>query len=237
MPEEINRILTDHVSEWLFCPTQLAIENLNKEGIVKNVVWSGDVMYDAALTFSTHAKNSDVLSKYNLTSKQFKLATVHRAENTDSPEALRAIFEALIAVSSDTPVVLPLHPRTQNKLEQYELMPLVLESALVITEPVNFLDMICLEKNAQLILTDSGGIQKEAFFHHVPCVTLREETEWVELVNSGWNSLVGSDKQLIIENTNETISRFVADSPDRSKVDYGNGQASQMIIDCLVGKL
>ena len=230
MPEEVNRILTDHVSQWLFCPTRLAIENLKKEGITENVVWTGDVMYDAALTFAPHAEKSTVLAQYGLQSKQYKLATVHRAENTDRPECLRGIFEALIEISTDTPVVLPMHPRTRAKLESTGMLKMVLESSLVITEPVNFLDMICLEKNAQLILTDSGGIQKEAFFHGVPCVTLREETEWVELIDSGWNVLVGADKKRIIQKSEEVLARFATDEPNRDSVDYGTGTAAQVII-------
>jgi len=234
MPEEVNRILTDHVSEWLFCPTSLAIENLKKEGITNNVVWTGDVMYDAALTFAPHAEKSTILTQYGLQSKQYKLATVHRAENTDQPDCLRGIFEALTEISTDSPVVLPIHPRTRSKLESAGMLHLALESSLVITEPVNFLDMICLEKNAQLILTDSGGIQKEAFFHDVPCVTLREETEWVELVNSGWNVLVGAEKERIVENSEKILARFETDKPNRDSVNYGSGAAAQVIIDQLI---
>jgi UDP-GlcNAc3NAcA epimerase len=189
MPEEINRVVADHVSTWLFAPTDAAVRNLRQEGIVEDKIFLvGDVMYDAALYFGGRSRR-DTLGKLELQSKQYVLATIHRAENTDAGPRLRGVFEGLAAVADAVPVVLPLHPRTRAALEREHL----LENCgpnLRLVEPLGYLDMVTLEKNASLIATDSGGVQKEAFFHRVLCVTLRDETEWVELVELGWNRLV-----------------------------------------------
>ena len=187
MPEEINRVLTDHVSEYLFAPTRNAVENLKREGIGDERIFEvGDVMYDAALTYGRKAEEkSGIIEELKLEAGQFLLATVHRAENTDDKRRLESIFRGLERVSRELPVVVPLHPRTRKALDGTEFCRQD-SSELRIIDPVGYLDMIMLEKNARLIATDSGGVQKEAFFFRVPCVTLREETEWVELVEIVW---------------------------------------------------
>jgi len=197
MPEEINRILTDHVSSLLFCPTHAAVSNLGNEGITQGVHHVGDVMYDAALIFGEIAgRKSAILRDLSLTPGKYHLATVHRAENTDDSSRLQNIIKAFHAL--EEPVVLPLHPRTKKILQSISPSLLTPHSSLRIIDPVSFLDMVQLEKHAKCILTDSGGVQKEAYFHGVPCVTLREETEWVETVNAGWNQVVGADTEKII---------------------------------------
>ncbi len=190
MPEEINRVLTDHASDLLFAPTETALKNLLREGIPEERIHLvGDVMYDAALYYGEKAeRESRILERLSLTRKGYILATVHRAENTDDPARLRAILQALSEAAQEVEVVFPVHPRTRKAMERYELTDLV--RPLIVTDPVGYLDMVMLEKNARLIVTDSGGVQKEAFFYRVPCVTLREETEWVELVELGWNRLL-----------------------------------------------
>ena len=219
MPEEINRILTDHVSDFLFCPTQNAVEHLRREGFtgILNggkllpldcnpsdfphhsplVVNTGDVMYDALLLYTELAeKRVWILEKLNLKPKAYALATIHRAENTDNPERLGAILEGLERIAREgLPVLLPLHPRTRKQLREADLHPKDVRAL----EHVSYLDMLILEKNARVILTDSGGVQKEAFFFRVPCVTLRGETEWVETVEAGWNTLVGCDAERIVQ--------------------------------------
>lgn len=222
MPEEINRVLTDHISTLLFCPTSTAVSNLSAEGVMAGVHHVGDVMYDSALIFGEHAqKNSTILSDLNLDSGCFILATVHRAENTDAPERLKGIFAALSSLSRDFPVVLPLHPRTRKYVVDLGLSDLCKDIRII--DPVSFLDMICLEKGSKVILTDSGGIQKEAFFHEVPCVTLRDETEWVETVECGWNQLAGADSNRIKE-------CVAAAQTGRAIREYGNGTTAQAIV-------
>ncbi len=191
MPEEINRVLTDHASDLLFAPTKTAVINLRHEGIPEErIKLVGDVMYDAALFYGKRAeRQSQILNKLGLKPKGYVLATVHRAENTDDPVRLKVIFDALCEIAREIKVVLPLHPRTREALIKSGIYDKV-ASGICLTEPVGYLDMVMLEKNACLIATDSGGVQKEAFFYRVPCVTLREETEWVELVELGWNLVV-----------------------------------------------
>ncbi|MBC7319996.1 UDP-N-acetylglucosamine 2-epimerase (non-hydrolyzing) [bacterium] len=196
MPEEINRIVADHLSDILFVPTQTAVENLKREGITDGVYLVGDLMFDALMHFSrTSELKSKILEILNLAPKSYYLATIHRAENTDNYERLKGILEALSRL--DKLVVFPVHPRTRNKIKDYHLESL-LEKLLVI-DPVGYLDMIQLEKHAKIILTDSGGVQKEAFWLKVPCITLRDETEWVETIRYGWNRLVGADRDKIVE--------------------------------------
>ncbi len=188
MPEEINRVLTDHISDLLLCPTQTAVENLKLEGITKGVHLTGDVMYEALMWAIEKAKKSSkILQELNLIPKNYLLATVHRAENTDNPERLKNILDAFNQLNKI--IIWPVHPRTRKKLKEINWKP---KNHLKLIEPVGYLDMVQLESNASLIITDSGGIQKEAYWLQVPCVTLREETEWVETVESGWNKLVGS---------------------------------------------
>ncbi|WP_322798426.1 non-hydrolyzing UDP-N-acetylglucosamine 2-epimerase [Thermoflexus sp.] len=225
MPEEINRILTDHVSDLLFCPTPTAVENLRREGITKGVYLVGDVMYDAVLQYLALAEQkSRILERLGLRPESYAVATVHRAENTDNPNRLRAIFDGLEAVAqAGLPVVLPLHPRTRK---QAESLGLSLKGVRVL-EPVSYLDMLLLEKNARLIITDSGGVQKEAFFFRVPCVTLREETEWVETVETGWNVLVGCDPKRI------RSAALLAQPGAESACPYGDGRAGEKILEAL----
>lgn len=200
MPEEINRIVADHLSDILFCPTETAIENLKKEGIDKNVYLVGDLMFDALMHFEKISQlKSKILEKLNLTPKSYLLLTIHRAENTDNRERLENIFESLREI--DKVIVFPVHPRTRDRLEKYGLFSLLGKNIEVI-DPVGYLDMLMLEKNAYAIVTDSGGVQKEAFWLKVPCITLRDETEWVETVDLGWNTLVGADRDKIFNAIN-----------------------------------
>jgi UDP-N-acetylglucosamine 2-epimerase len=188
MPEEHNRVLTDHAADLLLCPTQTAVENLACEGITRGVHNVGDVMYDAVLhNIGIAEKHSAALDRLALEPGGYLLATVHRAENTDDPARLAAIVEAFGAIAE--PIVFPAHPRTRSALAA---LGLSLPANVRLIEPVGYLDMLLLEKHARLILTDSGGVQKEAYFFDVPCVTLRKETEWVETVEAGWNRVVGT---------------------------------------------
>ncbi len=191
MPEEINRILTDHISDFLFCPTKQAVKNLKREGIEKGVYLTGDVMYDAIMIYIKIAeKNSYILDKLSRKPKSYIVATIHRAENTDNRKRLFNILKGLDIVSQKIcPVILPLHPRSMKKIKEYGVETKYIK----IVKPVSYLDMLILEKNAKVVITDSGGIQKEAFFFKVPCITLRDETEWVETVRSGWNKLVKAE--------------------------------------------
>jgi UDP-GlcNAc3NAcA epimerase len=225
MPEEINRVVTDHVSALLFCPTQTSIDNLAKEGISTGVHRVGDVMYDCILFYAkkTKAIEQEILERLGARSKSYYLATVHRAENTDDCARLTGIFEALNEIATtDCPVVLPLHPRTVKYVQKHGL-----ESAncVKVIQPVSYLEMVVLENNARLILTDSGGVQKEAYWLSVPCITLRNETEWVETVESGWNILAGADKRRIIDGVRHGHRRRGV-SPESI---YGNGDAADQI--------
>jgi len=227
MPEEVNRVIADHLSTMLFCPTSTAVHNLEKEGITKNVFNTGDVMYDLVIQFSQKAeKKSHILYDLGLKKKEYILATIHRAENTDRRERLFNIFSALKELAQEMVVVIPLHPRTRKMLRQYGLEDHV--RRIIVIEPVGFLDMISLEKNAKLIATDSGGIQKEAYFHQVPCVTLRDETEWVETVEAKWNVVVGADS---IQAITDAVRNSINFSGVRVSIaEYGEGKASQHIV-------
>jgi UDP-GlcNAc3NAcA epimerase len=230
MPEEINRVLTDHLSSAFFCPTYTAVRNLVKEGLTRGLFHTGDVMYDAMLAFGQMAEEkSGILSALGLQSKKFRLCTIHRAENTDYPERLTQILWALLEIATpDCPVILPLHPRTKACIHQYRLEPTVASNPSLRTiDPVNYLDMIMLEKNAETILTDSGGVQKEAYFHRTPCVTLREETEWIETLTSGWNRLAGYRTEKIIEELGYPFEKGEI-------LEYGDGHASAKIIKALL---
>lgn len=206
MPEETNRVLTDHVSALLFCPTQTAVNNLARESISEGVHHVGDVMFDAILTFRARAERSSrILDRLGLTEGAYSVATVHRAENTDNAVQLGALLDYL-RCSPDKPVVLPLHPRSRQKIAEFSLCT----DGLMIIDPIGYLDMVRLAGGAACILTDSGGLQKEAYFLGKPCVTLRTETEWTETITHGWNRLW-------------TTSDY---APRRSIPDYGDGQAS-----------
>jgi UDP-N-acetylglucosamine 2-epimerase (non-hydrolysing) len=220
MPEETNRVLTDHCSDLLFCPTETAVENSKKEGINKGVYLTGDVMVDALKDNIEIAETkSNVLDGLSLKQKEYYLATVHRAESTDAFEKLKSIVDAFCEIKN---LVFPCHPRTEKCLREFGLWDGLVEKAKVI-KPVGYLDMLILEKNAKKILTDSGGIQKEAYILKVPCITLRENTEWVETVNDGWNVLVGADKEKIIKKANE----FEPKGGQRNV--FGDGDASERI--------
>jgi UDP-N-acetylglucosamine 2-epimerase (non-hydrolysing) len=223
MPEEINRLLADKISRLLFCPTKTAVQNLKNEGIESGVHLVGDVMYDAVLRFGEIAeKKSSILEKLAISPKNYFLATVHRAHSTDSAENLKSIIDAFN--QSQQPIIFPIHPRTVNALKQFQLWSLIESSQSIINiEPVSYLDMLVLEKNAAKILTDSGGIQKEAYFFQVPCITLREETEWVETVADGWNILVGTDKSQILN----AIQTFSPINPQ--KMLFGDGKACEHV--------
>jgi len=227
MPEEVNRVLTDHVSELLFVPTPGAAQNLAREGVEEDrVYWVGDVMYDAALHYGAKAEeHSKVLEKLGLTKRHYILCTVHRAENTDAPARLLVILHALAELAAELPVVIPIHPRTRKQLSHSDLAAEL--GKLHLTEPVGYLDMMMLEKNARLIATDSGGVQKEAFFHGVPCVTLRDETEWIELLKMGWNRLAPpTSKELVIS----ALRNSLATRPAVQENPYGDGHSSEHIV-------
>ena len=230
MPEEINRILTDRISSWLFAPTAAASRHLAAEGLAPHRVHVvGDVMYDVALYFGARIDaHGGPVQRLGLEPAGYVLATVHRAENTDEPERLAAIVDGLAAVSADIRVVWPLHPRTRAVLQQTGRYQSLAQQVTLI-DPVGYLDMVQLEKHAALIATDSGGVQKEAFFYQVPCVTLRAETEWVELVDSGWNLLVPpSSAELVAQSVLGAIG-----SRGRDVRPYGDGQAAQAIAEIL----
>lgn len=227
MPEEINRVLTDHVSNFLFCPTDTAIENLMKEGVVNGVHRVGDVMYDALLHNLVIArKRSQVLERLGLNKGMYALATVHRAANTDDPERMKSILDALSSLS--VKVVFPVHPRTQKMIQEWGL---TVHSNVILIEPQGYFDILILQENAGGILTDSGGMQKEAYLLGVRCITLREETEWVETVTSGWNKLVGVDRDAI-------HTAFETWHPQGERLPlYGDGHAADQICNILFDKL
>lgn len=246
MPEEINRVFTDYASSILFCPTENAVNNLRNEGfsnIINNgklikesfnfsdptiystpiVVNVGDVMYDAMLAgLEIAQKKSSVLITYDLLPKTYYLATIHRAENADDPERFKNIMEAFVEISRTKQLIWPVHPRNRKHLEF-----LTFPSTLRLIDPVSYFDMLILEKNAGKIFTDSGGIQKEAYLMQVPCITLRDETEWVETTESRWNIIVGTNKDKIIEGAFAPFSNLVSDSY------YGDGKAAKKIIKVL----
>lgn len=228
MPEETNRVLTDHVSDLLFAPTSSALANLAREGIDHSgALLVGDVMYDAALYYGDRAgRQSRVLEQLKIRSGQYILATVHRAENTNSEDRLRTILTSLRRVSHDIPVVFPIHPRTQKAMVEAEGC-IALANGIQFTEPVSYLDMAMLEKNARVVVTDSGGIQKEAFFFRVPCITLRGETEWQELIDLGWNRLAPPTDPASLESALELA---LAKTPTSTSNPYGDGHSAERIV-------
>jgi len=220
MPEEINRVLTDHVADLLFCPTKTAVKNLASESITDGVYHTGDVMYDAVLYYAGIAGEcSTVLKDLGVGAGSYLLATVHRPRNTDNLNRLRSILGAFEELGET--IVFPAHPRTRKALADDTLS---VPGNVQVCEPVGYLDMIQLERNARLILTDSGGIQKEAYFFGVPCVTLREETEWIETVEAGWNVLVGADSEKIVR----AASTFT--SPKTHPELFGDGYAAEQFV-------
>ena len=237
MPEEINRVVADHVSDLLFCPTHTAVANLAAEGITDGVHHVGDVMYDSVLYNVRLAEASaDPLGTLGLVEKGYYLVTVHRAANTDDPTRLRTLFELLAGL--DAPAVLPLHPRTAHAIDREGIEP---SGSLRTIEPAPYLDMVLLERGARAILTDSGGVQKEAYFFGVPCITLRPETEWVETVDAGWNVLVDADPEAFTRAIAQ-LSVWGGDAApfdaDATGVDarglYGDGHAAEKLVGILV---
>ena len=227
MPEEHNRVLTDHCADLLFCPSRTAVANLKQEGIVRGVHWVGDTMYDAVLQFSEIARaRSNILERLQLLANEYYLATIHRPYNTDNPENLSEILKAFVQL--DKLVIFPMHPRTKVKIEGIGWDTSAQSSKLIPTAPVGYLDMLVLEKNAHMILTDSGGMQKEAYFLNTPCITLRPETEWVETVEAGWNLLAIANQKKIIE----AVTTFCR--PGKHPPLYGDGSSATKIVGILL---
>lgn len=223
MPEEINRVVTDHLSQLLFCPTETAVTNLKKEDITKGVHNVGDVMYDALIFYGRLAEQrSKILETLKLKTKSYLFVTIHRAENTDKRVNLQNIFQAF--GESSEAIILPIHPRTKKMLKQFKIK---VHRNLRIIEPLGYLDSLQLQANAKKILTDSGGVQKEAYLLKVPCITLRNETEWIETVKDGWNIVVGVNPEKI----KKAINSF---SPNSKQHNYfGEGTASEKIVEIL----
>jgi len=230
MPEEINRVLTDHISEMLFAPTVTAVKNLKAEGINNNVFNIGDVMFDIALEVKKRIENkkNDILNNYKLENKNYILATIHRADNTDNEHNLFNIMETLKTVCNrGYKIFFPVHPRTKRCLEHYGFLNDKLPKNLILNEPVSYSEMIVLESSAKVVLTDSGGVQKEAYFFKTPVVIPRNETEWIELVDSGWNILAGVEKEKIVD----ALLNLLHNGFDKKWENfYGNGDSSYKIV-------
>ncbi len=224
MPEEVNRVVTDHLSRWLFCPTVTAVDCLLREGVTEGVHKTGDLMYDALLATLPLVKRREAeeMARRSLTPGSYYLATIHRQGNTDNPSTLLRLFQALSAL--DLPVLLPLHPRTLAAARGAGVLP---GENVMVTGPVGYLEMVALERNARAVLTDSGGVQREAYFLEVPCVTLREQSEWPETLSGGWNVLAGSDPARIA----------IAAKRPRPQVPpepvFGDGRAAARIVETL----
>jgi UDP-GlcNAc3NAcA epimerase len=230
MPEEVNRVVTDHLASMLFAPSDAAIENLLHEGCDSSIYRTGDLMYDALLRFSGIAEQqSRIRGKLGLTSQGYVLATIHRAENTDDAVKLQHIFNALLRIAAAVPVVVPVHPRTRPLLKDAWK-----SDTLHLIEPVGYLDMLALERSASAIVTDSGGVQKEAYWWGVPCITVRDETEWIELLDLGCNRLVPTEADAIYAAVHEVIR-----SPRRQHRTglYGDGHAAETIAQQIVRSL
>jgi UDP-GlcNAc3NAcA epimerase len=231
MPEEINRILTDHIAQWLFCPTQVAVNNLQAEGIDQRegveVIHNGDVMLDTMRYFSNRAAGTTLASRKGVADGYF-LCTLHRAELTDDQDRLRDVFTSIISIAKEHATIFPLHPRTKNALNRAGCT--LDHPGLQIMEPVGYLEMIDLLNHAGLVITDSGGLQKEAFFSGTPCLTIRKETEWIELVEAGFNRLAGYAPESIVAG----VKAMAAVTVDTSSLIYGDGAASQSIIATLL---
>lgn len=237
MPEEINRILTDQVSRWLFCPTQQAVRNLEREGFCggdpqqscrpgAEICNVGDVMLDATQYYRSRAvASSGIRAVLDSLASGFHLLTIHRAENTDSPARLKAIMNAMEEIAASTPVIFPVHPRTRSALKSQGIDC----RSVRLLDPVGYFDMLLLLEQCRAVFTDSGGLQKEAYFFQKPCLTLREETEWTELVESGWNHLVGADSARILERAQGLLTWTPPVAPQL----YGTGAAANRIVEIL----
>ena len=229
MPEEINRVLADHASDLLFAPSESAAETLEQEGIIEGIHAVGDVMYDAILWARDIAENeSTILERVGFEENEFILSTVHRAGNTDDQERLKTIFDALS--NAPLPVVLPVHPRTENRLKEYGMWKRA-TSKIEIIDPIGYLDFVRLLDASERVATDSGGVQKEAFYLDTPCVTTREETEWIETVENGWNVLVGRDRDAIDHELRHH------ERPPNKPEPYGDGNAAKRIVDRLATRI
>jgi UDP-GlcNAc3NAcA epimerase len=223
MPEEINRLVADRLADYHFCVSQASVRNLAQEGITASVYWVGDVMLEALIYARPIArKQSDILERLQVAPGQYALVTIHRAANTDDPERLRQIVTALNLISET--LVLPVHPRTAKALESLDIP---FKDHIRRTDPVGYFDMLVLEENARLVATDSGGVQREAYYLGVPCITLRDETEWIATVDAGWNRLVGVDQNMILDNW------FTFAPPVEHPPIYGDGSAAQQIAENL----
>lgn len=245
MPEEINRIVCDQLSTLLFAPTETAVKNLENEGFFtsnakfkdgnkRQVFHSGDIMYDNSLYFAEIAEQkTDILQRLKIENQQFVLATIHRDNNTDNPERLTEIVEALLEIAEKTKIVLPLHPRTKKLLPQNLLKEvydkLQVNSNIIIIPPASFFEIIVLEKHSQLIMTDSGGLQKEAYFFKKPCVILRPETEWVEIVEQQAGIITDADKKLIVN----AFNKLIQSKPNFSPV-FGDGHSAEFTLNKIV---
>jgi UDP-GlcNAc3NAcA epimerase len=225
-PEEINRILTDRLSELLITPSQIAVDNLVREGIaIEKTATVGDVMYDAVKLFGPiSSKRSSILNTLKIKEKGFCLTTIHRAENTNDEASLLAIIKSLNQIAQSTDVVFPIHPRTEAAFCAYNLLPLLSKKVKVI-KPVGYLDMLQLTQHANFVVTDSGGLQKEAFYLKAPCIVLRDQTEWVELVENGWNFLVAPHDSALLE---DSLTKIVS-IPTSWQNPYGDGNSANLI--------
>ncbi|MGE0774686.1 MAG: non-hydrolyzing UDP-N-acetylglucosamine 2-epimerase [Sphingomonadaceae bacterium] len=232
MPEEINRVVSDHVATWLFAPTRTAVDNLRNEGVAQaQIHLVGDVMYDVArMIIDTPERRTGIHATLGLKPGAYAVATLHRQENTDEPERLLAILQALADLGADMPVVLPLHPRTRKTIAALPQMADAL-ARITLTDPLGFFDMATLLSQARLAVTDSGGLQKEAFFYSVPCVTVRDETEWVELIDLGWNRLPSAITRQAI---GKAIVEALAAPAGSAERPYGEGRAADAILDVLM---
>lgn len=230
MPEEQNRVLTDHLADWLFCPTKTACNNLKSEGIINRVELTCDIMLDASIYYQkkldkdSFKSNSKFFKRHGFNGQinEFFLLTIHRAENTDNPECMRNIIQALN--ESKIPGIFPVHPRTKKILENIDIK---FASNILLIEPIGYLDMLALESNCNFIVTDSGGVQKEAYFMKKPCITLRNQTEWVETVKHGWNTLVGTNTKSIIKAMKNI------NIPDNYPALYGDANCGEKILSSL----
>lgn len=223
MPEEVNRVIADHLAAFLFCPSPRAVKNLSCEGLVKGVHLVGDVMYDSLRYHLKKAERSaGILGKLGLEPRTYGLATVHRADTTGNAHTLRGLFDAFGRLGF--PVIVPLHPRTAAVMSDASLPP-----GVRLIEPVSYYEMLVLERHARLILTDSGGVQKEAYLLQVPCVTLRTETEWVETVEAGWNHVAGTDPEAVVA----AVEASLAEAPPQAGNPYGHGHAAEAILEIL----
>lgn len=230
MPEEINRVVVDHVSDLLLCPSDVAVQNLKREGVTQGVFITGDVMHDSALYCAERAEQNaghfnQRLNDFGVQPGDYALATVHRAENTDEPEKLRQIVSAFDQLTEK--VIFPAHPRTRAVIQKEEIS---LGENIVLSDPFSYLDMILFLKNAKMVFTDSGGVQKEAMFFETPCVTLRQETEWTETVDAGWNLLAGSDTASILKSAEKHLGMI---RKNKDSI-YGSGRSAENVIDSIV---